>query len=278
LAVRVLAVSDPRPLAGRRIVITRAHDQVDEFARHLQELGADVLFLPMVRFLDPEDTRDLDRAIGSLGEFDWLVFTSANAVRFFVKRCRSMGRSLERLPSTRGPRIAAVGSATRAAVEAERLPVALVPREFSGITLAAELAAEVAWKSVLLPRSDRAANDLPSTLRAAGANVTDVVAYHTAETENVDPAVRAALLGGEADAVTFFSPSAFHNFARVLGDSALHEIGTRLAFAAVGPVTAAAIRGADLVVAVEAAEATSASLAAALERYFSVHPASEERA
>jgi uroporphyrinogen III methyltransferase/synthase len=239
-----------------------------------------------VRFLDPEEPRDIDRAIALLGEFDWLVFTSANAVRFFAKRCRSLGRSLERSlgrslgrrPSAEGPRIAAVGSATRAAVEAEQLQVALVPREFSGMALAAELAAEVAGKSVLLPRSDRAANDLPGALRAAGAKVTEVVAYRTAETENIDPVALAVLLRGEADAVTFFSPSAFHCFARALGDSALHEIGARLAFAAVGPVTAAAIRGAGLVVAVEAPEATSASLAAALERHFARRPARKERA
>ena len=70
-------------LAGRRIIITRAPEQSEELQRLLEELGAEVLFLPMVVFLDPEDTEDLDRAIDSLGKFHWLIFTSANAARFF---------------------------------------------------------------------------------------------------------------------------------------------------------------------------------------------------
>lgn len=72
-----------QPLEGRRIVITRAPEQSGELQLLLEQLGAEVLFLPMVRFLDPEDTADLDMAIDSLGDFAWLVFTSANAGRFF---------------------------------------------------------------------------------------------------------------------------------------------------------------------------------------------------
>jgi uroporphyrinogen-III synthase len=261
------------PLAGRRVVVTRAPEQSEELRRRLEELGAEVFFLPMVRFLDPEDSSALDGAIDSLDEFDWLLFSSANAARFFLKRCRALGS----WPSGERPRIAAVGNATCAAVAEERLPVALVPPEFSGAGLAAALAAEIAGKKILLPRSDRAGDELPELLRGAGAEVTEVAAYRTAEPEALDPEVRAALLRGEADAITFFSPSAFEHFSRAMGGEGLREMGLQVALAAVGPVTAAAIRKAGLAVAVQADEASAASLAAALERHFVDRALAKER-
>lgn len=185
-----------------------------------------------------------------------------------MKRCRALGQ----WPPASLPKIAAVGDATRAAIEAEGLTVALVPHEFSGAALAGALVSETPGKRVLLPRSDRASDELPAALCAAGAKVTEVVAYRTAAPDMLDPAVElvsAALLGGGADAITFFSPSAFNNFARALGSAALHEMSSSVAFAAVGPVTAMTIRDAGIAVAVEADEATAASLAASLARYFS---------
>jgi uroporphyrinogen III methyltransferase/synthase len=252
-----------RTLAGRRIVVTRAPEQSKEFRERLEESGAEVMVLPLVRFLEPEETVDLDRAIRSLEEFDWLIFTSANAVAFFQRRCRALGMG----PSGKAPEIAAVGSATRLALQEEGLQASLVPAEFSGAGLAAELAGAIAAKSVLLPRSDRAGEELPSLLRKAGANVTEVVAYRTVGPEAADGGPIDAIRNGEADVVTFFSPSAFREFQNLMGPNAL-ATSSRVAFAAVGPVTAEAIRSAGLPVAIEADEATAVSLVSALERHF----------
>jgi uroporphyrinogen III methyltransferase/synthase len=206
----------------------------------------------------------LDSLISKLSEFDWIIFTSANAVRFFLLRCRGLGRLalLGRL------RIAVVGAATQAALEAEGLAAAFVPREFSGTALANELAPILAGTKVLLPRSDRADDALPEALRGAGAVVRDVVTYRTAEPESTDAAIVDALRRGEADAIMFFSPSAFRNFEHAMGVEGVREIGARMAFAAVGPTTAAAIRAGGVKVAVEASAATSEGLAEALERHF----------
>jgi uroporphyrinogen III methyltransferase / synthase len=263
--------ADVGALAGRRIIITRAPEQAGELLRCLQEFGAEVLFLPMVVFLDPEDTEDLDRAIDSLGKFHWLIFTSVNATRFFLKRCRALGR----WPGAGKPRIAAVGGATRAAVEAEELAVEIVPDKFNSVALAKALEAHVVDKRVLLPRSDRAGDrdELPRRLRGDGADVTEVVAYRTEEPDSLDEATRDMLLRGDVDAVTFFSPSAFDNFDRALGFEAMRQVSSHVAFAAVGPTTAAAIREAELEVAVEAADATPASLVTGLARYFASRPA-----
>ena len=254
-----------RTLAGRRIVVTRAAEQSKELRERLEQLGAEVVLLPLVRFLEPANTADLDRAIRSLEKFDWLVFTSANAVTFFLRRCRALGS----WPSGGAAKIAVVGSATRMALEKEGLTAAVVPAEFSGAGLAAELGTAIAKKKVLLPRSDRATEELPSLLGKAGAQVTEVVAYRTAGPEELDHAAVEAIHNGKADAITFFSPSAFHELQKLVGPEALGEWSSRVAFAAVGPVTVEAIRRAGVPLAIEADEASSASLVAALERHFS---------
>ena len=242
----------------------------------MEELGAEAVLLPLVRFLEPENTAEMDQAIRSLDSFDWLIFTSANAVTFFLARCRA----LECWPAANGggcgvkiapknpTKIAVVGSATELALEKEGLQASLVPREFSGAGLAAELCGAVARKSVLLPRSDRASEELPALLRKAGAKVTEVIAYRTAGPESFDHDLIAAVRAGQADAVTFFSPSAFREFQNLLGADALASWDSRVAFAAVGRVTAEAIRAANLPVAVQAEEATAASLVEGLENYF----------
>jgi uroporphyrinogen III methyltransferase/synthase len=254
-------------------VVTRAPEQSKELLDRLRAAGAEAISLPLVRFLEPQDTVDLDRAIRSLGEFDWLVFTSANAVTFFLKRCRALGGSpagedgsqgLPNLPKN----IAAVGSATRLALDKEGLRATIVPEEFNAAQLAAKLSPVIFGTSVLLPRSDRATEELPLMLRKAGANLTEVIAYRTAGPASIDAALVETLRGGRADAVTFFSPSAFREFQNLVGAGGPDQWNSRVALAAVGPVTAEAIRRAGWPLAIEADEATTASLVAALERHF----------
>lgn len=246
-------------------MVTRALEQSKELRERLEELGAEVLMLPLIRFLEPENTLDLDRAIRRLEKFHWLIFTSANAVTFFLRRCRALGL----WPSGKTVKIAAVGSATRLALEREVLQASLVPAEFSGAGLATELSGAIAGRSVLLPRSDRAGEDLPSLLRRAGARVTEVVAYRTAGPESPDRKVIEAIRSGQADAITFFSPSAFREFQNLVGDDTLGRLEPQVTFVAVGPVTVQAIRDAGLPGVIEARQATTASLVTALERYFS---------
>jgi uroporphyrinogen-III synthase len=186
-------------------------------------------------------------------------------VTFFLGRCRAVGY----WPNTGRTEVAAVGSATRTAAEEEGLAISLVPAEFSGAGLAAELSGVISGKSVLLPRSDRASEELPSMLRKAGATVTEVVAYVTAGPQAIDSGLIHAIRDGQIDAITFFSPSAFREFQKLMGTDLIVKYASRVALAAVGPATAGAIRGAGLPVAIEADEATTASLVAGLERHFS---------
>lgn len=260
-------------LAGRRVVTTRAPEQSQELVDRLRDAGAEALALPLVRFLEPEDATALDGEIDALEQFDWLVLTSANVVRFFLTRCRKM----DRWPRAGKPKIAVVGPATRAAVVAAGLDAALMPQAFHGAALAAELAPQMTGQRVLLPRSDRAAADLPAALRRAGAMVTEVVAYRTAAPESVDGSIVERICRGEVDAVIFFSPSAVEEFVRVVGSEALGQIGARVTLTAVGPVTADAIRAAGVRSPVEAAAATSASVVETLEQHFALARAENRR-
>jgi len=260
-----LASTEQAPLGGKRIVITRAPEQAGELSGELERLGAEVLSLPAVTFADPADLTPLDEAIHALRSFDWVVFTSQNAVRFFLKRCRRLGQ----MPQRDGaPAAAAVGPATAEAARKESLQLDFVAREFRGIALAEELRAQVAGKRVLLPRSDRAAADLPAALRSSGAEVVEVVAYCTSAPESFDRGVTQAIRRGAVDVVSFLSPSAFHNLAEGIGLETLRKVAGRVALAAIGPVTASTIREAGLTVDIETTESTAASLVAAMTRYF----------
>ena len=143
-------------------------------------------------------------------------------------------------------------------------------REFRGAALAEELAGQLAGKRVLLPRSDRASEDLPAALRALKADVTEVIAYSTRIAKSLEPSELDMLRHGDVDVASFFSPSAFHNLAELVGLEALRELSGKIAIAAIGPVTAAAIREAGLKVDIVAAQASPKALVAAIEEHFTI--------
>ena len=267
-------MNEAKPLSGKRIVITRAVEQARDLKGRLENLGATILLLPAVSFSEPADAAELDRAIRSLNAFDWILFTSANAVRFFAVRCRKLGMVLD---ESGKPRCAAVGLATASAAAAEGFRIDYVAKEFLGTALARELSASLTDKKVLLPRSERAGRDLPDALNAAGAEVTEVVTYHTGGVGVAEPGVMDAMREARVDVVSFFSPSAVENLRGELGADALRRLGTKAALAAVGPMTAAALRKAGLPVTIQAPEATAESMAAAIVKHFSLPAMSQTR-
>jgi uroporphyrinogen III methyltransferase/synthase len=267
-------VNPARPLEGKRVVVTRAIEQARALKDRLESVGATVLLLPAISFSEPTDSTALDQAIRSLEKFDWILFTSANAVRFFASRCRKLGRTVR---DGQHPRCGAVGMATASAAAGEGFVIDYVAQEFLGIALARELRSSLTGKRVLLPRSERAGADLPDALTAGGTTVTEVAAYHTGGVGACEPGVMDALREGRVDVVSFFSPSAVENLRGELGADALSRLAAKTAMAAIGPVTATAIRNAGLHVAIEAPEATAESMADAIEKYFSTRAVSQTR-
>ncbi len=259
-------MAEGRPLAGKRVVVTRAPEQAGELAAWLDDLGAEILFVPVVRYEPALDGEPLDEVLRSLSEFDWLILSSQNVVRFVSERLQALGVSAQ--GGQPFPKVAAVGTATAAAARQEGWPVHFVASCFQGTALTEELREHLRGCRVLLPRSDRAGADLPDALRDAGAEVTEAVAYRTLSAGGQEAVELAGVREGAVDVLTFASPSAFHAFAETVGTEALQQLAGRAAIAAIGPVTAEAIRAAGLEVHVEADEATAAGLAQAIARYF----------
>jgi uroporphyrinogen-III synthase len=233
----------------------------------LLERRAVPISLPLVSFTGPPDYAALDAALRRWQEFDWVLFTSANAVQSVVARGAESGVSLHQ--PRKMPRIAAVGPATTDEATKSGLAVGHVAKTHLGVALAQELAPQLRDKSVFLPRSDRANPDLPAALKRLGARVTEVVAYRTLPPSDVDRDRVMQVIGQGADAAIFFSPSAVHNLADLIGKHAMAELQDRIAVAAVGPVTSAALCEYGIRRIVTAADTTSSAVIDALEAHFS---------
>lgn len=253
-------------LAGKRIVITRAALQCADLVTQLDARKAVALVRPLISFDDPEDFRPLDAAIAAPEEFDWLIFTSAEAVRAVARRSARLGRSLEQAWSNL--QVATVGPATAEEVKRNKLEVNYVAQTHNGAALAHELGERVQGRKVLFPKSDRAKRDLPDSLRRQGAEVTEVVAYRTLRPAESDQLKFDEVASGGADAILFFSPSAVEHFVQTFGGGPFGVLQDKLAVIAVGPVTAKALREAGVERIIVALDTTAASVIDALEKHF----------
>lgn len=253
-------------LAGRRIVITRAPEHSTELTAALEGQGAEVLQLPMVRFVPTKSTVELDAQIHRMHEFDWILFTSQVAVQFVAMRARLLGKSVDDWQSSSqgSPRVAVVGRATATAVEQAGFTVDHVAQSERGEALAAELSSVVRGKSVFLPHSNLGGEPLAKALRDAGANVMSVEAYGTVPPEKVDDAILGQIRSGDVDAIVFASPSAFRNFAALLEKDDLRKLSSRLQFAAIGPTTRKAMEERGITVSIEAADPSTESMLRAI--------------
>jgi len=250
-----------RPLSGRRVLVTRRPEQAAGLVARLEERGAVVVLVPLIATAPPDDPAPLDDALLRLPSYDWLVFTSANAVEAVRERLEARGAGL-RLPAS--TRIAVVGPSTAAAVEAHLAGAAVALQPASEFRAEGLLTAfsdqDVAGRRVLLPVSDRARDTLASGLRARGAVVDAPIAYRTLGADGASDALRDALAGG-IDVATFASPSAVDAFVAAAGPA-----GAAVPCAVIGPVTERAARAAGLDVRAVADPATVDGLLAALER------------
>jgi uroporphyrinogen-III synthase len=262
-----MAESSVSPLAGKTVVITRAVSQSAQLSEELTARGARVISLPLVSFAPPEDYDRLDAALSRMESFDWIIFTSANAVQAVQSRNQALGRSPNRAQKT--PRVAVVGPATAEAAEKSGFSVDYTASIHSGIALADELGEQVRNHSVFLPRSDRANPDLPQALRRNGANVTEVIAYRTLPPSGGERANINESLSGGVDGILFFSPSAAQSFVELVDPQRLESLQGRAVMVAVGPVTAEALRAAGLQRIAWAADTTTKAIVEALEGHLS---------
>ncbi len=248
------------PLAGRRIVVTRAERQSGGLRERLERQGAEVLLLPTIEIVPPDSYAPLDDALREAREFAWLVITSANAVRVIGERLVALGLAAESLAHLH---CAAVGPSTAEALRALGLAVDMVPERYVGEALADALKDHARGQRVLVVRAAAARDVVPNALAAAGARVTVVDAYRTVIP--ADAAERArAVFDDEPlpDAVVFTSGSTVTHLLDVLRDAGL-TFPPQVACVSIGPVTSAALHDAGLGVATEAETASLDALVSA---------------
>lgn len=246
-------------LKGKRIVITRTPEQGEGLAGRLVEVGAVPLYFPVIQLL-PLRSEALTAALSSLIQYNWLIFTSANAVRFFFSQVPN------RVSNRQLPPVAAVGPATAAALHRYQVQAAFVPAVFSGEQLALSLG-DLRGQRILLPRARIGRPDIVNRLRAQEAVVDDIALYDTV-TAVPTPSALASLAAG-FDGLTFTSPSTVLNFLTIWDNHDLPYAWLEAAvIACIGPATAEEATTLGLPVHVTASEHTVDGLVQALADYF----------
>ena len=261
------------PLAGRRIVLTRPRAQAGDFASVVETLGGIPMIAPAIAIVPPDGWTVIDAALRRVGTYDWVVFTSANAVRAFVDRAAAIGVSRDDLRETR---LAAVGPTTARVVEELLRRPDVIPSTHTSEALGDELA-DVAGARALLPRGDLADDSLPDALRGHGAFVDAVVVYQTVPGEGIATIVE-GVCAASIDAVLFASASAVQFVASALveADVATNQLAELLPVTAcLGTVTAAAAQSAGFPNVIVAEGTSQGELIDRVVRWFARH--SDER-
>ncbi len=236
------------PLFGRTIVITRPQGESDETAADLEALGAEVLIAPMIEILPPEDWSPVDAAIDRIGEFDWLVFTSGNGVRFFLDRLEERGHDFRVLGKVK---IAAIGPATALALKRYRLNADLVPESYRSESLAEALIGRVKGGRILLARADRGRTVLKDVLEQV-ATVEQIVVYRNIDATTISSEIADRITTGTVDWITLTSSAIVSRFHSLLSEEARHKV--RLA--SISPVTSETARSLGWTISAEAEEFT----------------------
>jgi uroporphyrinogen III methyltransferase / synthase len=236
-----------RPLFGKRIVVTRAREQASELSVQLSVLGAEVIEFPTIKISPlPVD----DAALSRLSEQDWIIFTSANAVRILLEQLHNLGKDIRALGNAK---LASIGPGTSAALEALGLRVDFQPTEYVAEKVLEEFPEATAGKRIMIPRAKQAREVLPEGLRQRGAQVEVYPVYETLPDCAGAQELLPRLLAGEVDVICFTSSSTVENFMAAMGGVKLPET---IAIAVIGPVTSKTAVECGLKVQIEAEEHT----------------------
>jgi uroporphyrinogen III methyltransferase / synthase len=256
-----------KPLLGKKVLITRAREQASRFAALLHEYGAEPIEVPTIQIVPPSSWEPLDRAVGAIRTYDWLIFTSVHGVQAFLARFEAQERQL---PDLRGLHVCAIGPATAKELQERGIDVDVMPSEYRAEAVVESLAAfPMAGSRILVPRAAVARDVLPRALEARGAQVDVVEAYRTIlPASGLDPERWRMLEQGAIDVVTFTSSSTVTNFALLVGEMDLSRLLREVVVACIGPITAETARSYGLTPTIVSAEYTIPALARAIVKYF----------
>ncbi len=263
-------VSSKKPLVGVRVLVGRPRHQAGAISAELRKLGASVLEIPFIEIRKPRSFRALDSVLKNLASYDWLILTSANGVEAMWDRMANLriaDRALDHL------RIAAIGPATKKAIEQRDAKVDVVPKEYVAESVVRNLRKKVKGKHVLLVRAKVARDVIPRELRKAGAAVEVVEAYETVVPTSSQAKLKTVLKNPKRrpHVVTFTSSSTVKNFVELIGRQSRRRL-RGIQTASIGPVTSSTLRELGLQVDIAAKKFTIPGLVAAIAKSFAGRP------
>jgi len=243
------------------VLVGRAKHQAGALSRELRKRGAAVIEIPFIEIRRPRSFRPLDAALGNLDTYDWLILTSVNGVEAMWERLAKLRLTKTTLKHLR---VAAIGPATKKAIESRGVKVNVVPKEYVAESVVRSLRKRVKGKRVLLVRAKVARDVIPIQLRKAGAHVNVVEAYETVVPRSSGTRLLSALANPRQrpHVITFTSSSTVRNFVALLGsqEKRINEIK----LASIGPVTSSTLRELGLRVDIRAKEFTIPGLVDAI--------------
>ncbi len=261
-----LAWFDKKPLFGQRIVITRARAQASDLLSKLSKLGAQCIEIPTIQIVPPEDTAPLKKSIKNIKDYDWLVFTSVNGVKFFFDTLFDMGRDVRVLGHLK---FACIGPVTKERLKNYGIISDILPKTYRAESvIEAFSTVEIKDKKVLLPRAKQARTILPEELTKMGAKVDDVTAYETRLNADGKENLISLLENNEIDAITFTSSSTVSNFMSLLESKDAKKLLKNVVTASIGPITSDTARSLDIEPDIEAKEYTIQGLVNSLLAYY----------
>ena len=250
------------PLWGKRIVVTRARAQASALAEGISELGGQAIEFPSILIKPEEDLRPLYRAFQSLDKYEWIIFTSVNAVDIFFNELISQNMDIRDL---KGIKICAIGPATEKRMIDRGLRVDSIPDEYRAEGIIEELKPRIVpgqW--VLLPRARGAREILPDSLHKLGAHVNEVYLYEAITASKVSRESLDRIMNGTVDYLTFTSSSTVTNFVKIVGEENVARITGQIKVACIGPITADTAKKMGFTVHITAEEYTISGLLQAL--------------
>jgi uroporphyrinogen III methyltransferase/synthase len=251
-----------KPLMGKKIVVTRARQQASSLVDRLSELGAQCLEYPTIEVVAPDDWRPLDNAIENLLDYDWLVFTSVNGVKYFFQRLFDKGHDVRALGHLK---TAVIGPVTKSRLADFGITADILPENYRAEAVVAAFAKQpMQGKKVLLPRAREARAVLPVELEKMGAEVDEITTYITRPVTTGADELAAALQAGDIDLVTFTSSSTATNFKALLPADAGSDLLARPRIASIGPITTETAEKLGFQVDITAATYTIPGLCAAI--------------
>jgi uroporphyrinogen-III synthase len=258
-----------RSLTGLRVLVGRAPHQASALSSGLRALGAEVVEIPFIEIRKPRSYQPLDSALNGIGSYDWLIFTSVNGVEAIWQRLKALcidKKALQHL------KVAAIGPATRTAIEKHGIKVSVVPRRYVAESVVESLRDLVKGKRVLLARARVARDVIPRELKKLGAEMDVVEAYETVIPESSRVRIRELLEdpSRRPNLIIFTSSSTVRNFVELMGEMFgrghrhYADVFSGIQFASIGPVTSSTLRELRLRVDIEAKEYTIPGLIKAI--------------